>query len=278
MPYNLAIIASGYDLSGSGSVNNEQYLEGLGVTGIGGIPGVFIGAPTDLIEGTVDADRRGTELSFELGKPKRFGLHPAGAGPFGGKPVNYLGYNRRGPSTSVTTAYAGLRAGTFDQSLESQFIADTPAFGINSAWDAQYGTEYDAKYFGAYLGASFSRTYRGAGDLKTTFSLTGTLGVNFYDVDVQETVDANGLGGALNYSNAANYQFNDELIDATLRFGVDRQRGNFSSGLYLDCDFGGIPEINRELPDSDLSGALPPNYSLSARPSTEIGLYARWAF
>ena len=102
--------------------------------------------------------------------------------------------------------------------------------------------------------------------------------MNFYDVDVQETVDANGLGGALNYSNAANYQFNDELIDATLRFGVDRQRGNFSSSLYLDCDFGGIPEINRELPDSDLSGALPPNYSLSARPSTEIGLYARWAF
>ena len=275
LPYQFAIGVKGYNLDGDANISDLTFTEGLGVTGIGGTPGVFVGFPTDILTGEIEVERSGFELSADLAMPLRISAY--GASNRGGF-QNLYGLGNGRPSVGIFSLYTGLRAGTLDQTETTRFQADTPAFGADSSWLADYRTEFEGQYAGALVGLGYSRTFTTAKDRSTTFNFTGSIGYDQHRINVREQVDASGLGGGLDYANAQNYDFTEGLVTSSLTASIDWKRDKLSYGGFVGMDCGRIPEINRHLPDSDLSGALAPEYSLSGATSQRIGAYIRFTY
>jgi TonB-dependent SusC/RagA subfamily outer membrane receptor len=277
LPYSLNLEFTGYDLSGSGSASGLDFSEGLGVTGIGAIPGFYVPSPTELVDGDFSANRRGTDFTLNVGIPVNMTVY---GGTISTDTPNPLGFNNtlRLPSIGVTSIYVGGRAGTLDQQERTMFYADTPAFGMNSGWMGNYHTEFDGGYKGAFLGLGYSRTFFSKPGFSTTFSLIGTVGYDSYNFDVSERVSASGLGGAINYANSQQHAFSDGLFTSSLTASIDWQRDNFSFGTKASFDIGKVPELGRFLPDSDAFGALSPEYSLKSAPSMTFGIFAKLQF
>ncbi|MFZ5961483.1 TonB-dependent receptor plug domain-containing protein [Thalassococcus sp. BH17M4-6] len=268
LPLTLNIEASGYRLDGSDSIDNQTFLGGFGITGIGGTPGVYVNSPTDLLNASFDTERTGSIFSLGLDLPLRMDVHDGSGGS---------GMGGRG-SVGVTSIFFGLRGGSLDQSETTTFHADTPAFGASSDWRGRYDTTFDGSYTGAYAGLGYARTFLGVGNRATTFSLSGQVGYDAYDFDVTEKVRGQGLGGALNYANSQNHRFSDTVLSASLRASIDVRLRNFSYGGFLEISSGATPEINRFLPDSTPAGAKDPKYSLDASPSATLGIYGTYRF
>ena len=274
LPVDIGLSYMQFDLSGSGSISNEQYLGGFGVTGIGGVPGVFVGSPTDLTRASIDVERTGTQFSLDFDVPLTF----SGFGTSSPGPAVANVFQR--PSYGSTSLLFGVRAGTLDQSETTEFSADTPAFGIDSSWQGSYDTEFDGRFRGAYLGIGTSRTFYGASGSTTTFGLSGIVGIDAYEFEVSERVEASGLGGLLNYANSETHSFTDELLSGRVTGSVNWQRGNFSLGGFVRFDTGLVPELERFLPDSDVFGALDPEYGISDTyaPSVTLGFGGMFRF
>lgn len=251
LPIDVSVTFGEFNLNGSDSTKNQQFLEGFGVTGVGGVPGVFVGTPTDVRDASIDVDRRGRSVSFEVDVPALFSGNSEPIRPF------------EVPSFATTSLVVGLRGGTLDQTEKTIFDADSPAFGLNSAWQGEYETDFDGRFKGAYIGVRTGRTFFGSNDTTTTIGLSGIIGIDNYQFDVTERVNATGLGGLLNYANKENHSFSDELVSGRITGSINWRRGNFELGAALDLDTGMVPELKRKLPGSDIFGALDPEYSLS---------------
>ena len=271
MPLELSVGLSGYRLDGSGDLSFQSYLGGLGVTGIGGVPGVFINSPTDLETGFINVERYSSEFSTELSLPLDIGVYD-------GLNLGRFDPMRGTPSVGVTSVFGGFRLGQLNQDEQSQFNAYTPAFGLNGDWLAEYDTQFDGQFAGVYAGVEHSHAFEGPRNSVTTLNLGASLGFDLYKFDVREQVDATGLGGALNYSNTQVYDFTGNQFRAGLTASIDWSRDNLSLGTYLSLDWGKHPEIGRSLPDSDAFGALDPVYSLDGRLSSTLGIYAKYRF
>lgn len=269
---SLGLDYSGYD--GSDEISNASF-PNLGVTGVGGIPGVLINAPTDVQHGLLDVERHGYGMSLNFMHPIRINadgikeeLIVTPSGSFW-KPVN------SGPSLGVLGLIGGLRYGMEDQSETVRINANTPAFGINSTWDANYHTNFESDRLGAYLGLTSSRSFAGRKGVTNTLRLTGTLGYDRYDVSVRDSVNATGLGGALNYNNTQNHSYDDGLITATINASYNWKKRSQSFQLSAGIEYGTAPEYNYNRPDSNLAGALNPTFGLKA--DTQFVIGAGWS-
>ncbi len=267
LPTTLGLGLNGSFLEGSDSVNNLQFLNGLGVTSMGGMPGVFINSPTDIQNGSFNVDRDSFGLSFDFLHPIRINadgvreeLVATPSGSFW-RPIN------SGPSLGVLSVVGGLRYKMFDQRENVSISADTPAFGVNSAWNADYSTKFDSDSYGAYAGLSTSKSFRGRNNLTNTFRVTGTVGYDFYNIDVTDSVNATGLGGALNFTNSQRHSFDDSLLNATLKASYTLADENKALTLSAGLEYGTTPEIKYHRPDSNLAGPLDPTLDLDQNTS-----------
>jgi hypothetical protein len=86
------------------------------------------------------------------------------------------------------------------------------------------------------------------------------------------------LNGIVDYNNDQKYDFSDNVFSTTVTASIDWKRDNLTLGVYADFTTGKVPEINRFLPDSDIHGALDPEYSLSSSPSASFGFCGRLKF
>ncbi|MDF0601999.1 TonB-dependent receptor plug domain-containing protein [Psychromarinibacter sp. C21-152] len=271
LPYKLTFGLLTYELDGTDTIRNETYLEGLGATGIGGIPGFYINSPTDLVLGEIDVERSGIEFDIRLDAPLTFGV-------YGGGGLGSFGTTAPRPTIGVTGFVGGVRFGILDQNETTNYFADTPAFGVNSDWQTRYDTDFDGTFGGIYGGFEHRRAFEGVNDSITTFSLSGIAGLDYYCFNVREQILATGLGGALNYANTEDHEFDDTQFRLGLRTGLDWQYRNLNIGAGLSVDWGKYPRIDRFLPDSDAVGALDPVYSLDGGLSYELSLKATYRF
>jgi len=277
MPLSLNFEYSGYDLSGSGSLSGLNFSEGFGLPGIGGLPGVYNGFPTDLTEATLDVDRHGYNFEINLGMPLSLTVNGGGSKDDDSILPSILDI-RQLPSLGVTSTYFGLRAGTLEQSENTRFYADTPAYNPISAWMGDYRTEFDGNYFGVSAGLGYDHTFYMPDNTSLTFGLKGFLSYDCFDFDVHEGIYAEGLNLGTLYSNEGNHSFTDGLFSTSLSASVEWKRDNLTIGAFATYSTGAVPEINRFLPDSDNQGALDPEYSLSSSSSVGLGLSARYRF
>ena len=274
LPTVISLDADIFGYKGSDQINNLNF-PNLGITGVGGIPGILINSPTDLQTGYFDVDRHGYGASLNFERPIRINaqglLEQRVATPSGffWEPVG------AGPSLGVLSLIGGLRYGMEEQTEAVRIMANTPAFGVNSAWNTNYHTQFDTDRLGAYLGLRNTRSYGGRNGATNTLGLTGTLGYDFYDITVRDSVNATGLGGALNYNNIQNHSYDDGLFNASLTASYSWKREKQSFQLSAGIEYGTAPQYDYNRLDSNAAGALSPTLRLKA--DTQMVFGASWS-
>jgi len=271
LPTQFSVGLEGSNLSGTGEVANLNF-PNLGVTGVGGIPGVLVNSPTDVQWGLLDVERASHLLALNFSQPLRINangvVEELVATPSGSF------WRPSGPSIGILSLVGGVRLGQDYQTERVNIMADTPAFGGNSGWMADSQTRFRTNRYGAYVGLSGSRIFPGLNGATNTLRLTGTLGYDYYDISVRDSVNGMGLGLGTFYNNTMTHSYDDGLLSATLTGSYNWTRDNQTFGLSVGVDYGGAAEYNYNRPDSNLLGALNPTLSLKRGLQANIG--ANW--
>jgi|GEM_PF-2954390 len=238
LPTYFSFGADYHDLSGSGYVMNQNFANGLGFTGIGVTPGTFINSATDVTRADYWSDRWGSSATFQFDEPLF---------------VNFAGL-RDGddifPSTTSLSLAKGIRGGVLNQQDRVDIATDSPAFGANSASTFRYDTTFDGSFVGVYGGLSldFSKVLS-KGHVFTT-SLSATGGYDWYNFNVHDSVDAQGLGGAINVmqQNDLNYHLGTPTASVSASIGLDTGKVAYSG--YGGVTWGQNPSLDYDRPDS----------------------------
>jgi len=252
-------------LSGNDTIENQALPFGLGITGVGYAPGVFVNSPTDIQRGIFDLNRTAFGGGLEYMQPLGLKMSDENRATLSAK---FFG-------TEVARAFSfivGLDFGMADQDETVEFRTSTPAFGINSGADIRYDTSFDISTYNLRLGLQHERHALNGNNVLTSTFLRGTLGYSFVDVDASDRVFANGLGGALNINNSNRISESDGMETATFEVGISRSKDNISGGFSIALDYGSVPLIDYSRPDSTPGGVpLDPVIDIGGDWSARIG-------
>ncbi len=242
--------------SGGDQLQNLNF-PNLGVTSPGGgVTGVLINSPTTLSNAYLDVTREGHGYSFNVVHPIYFYADTNQNDRYVARPSNRnwlrLG---SGPSLTTVSLVGGLNYGTVEQTEMAMFNAFTPAFGANGNWQTQYDTHYDSDVWGADVGLSVARSFPTLDGATNTLSLTGTIGHDYYDIDVWDSAMASGLGGALNFANMQNHSYDTHVTTASLSAGYTWQKDRTTFSLNAGLQYGEVPTFDYHRVDSTPAGA-----------------------
>ena len=261
------------DLGADDSFRDVMLPFGLGITGVGEMPGVFINAPTDILDGNFSIDRASFGGGLEI-------VHP-----FGVRIPPDLARSSRAIALlqdevlRVNSVIVGLNFDLADQDERTWFMTDTPAFGANSMSDVRYETSFDIRTVGVYAGLQQERHYVNGNGVTTSGFLRATVGYAFHDVEAYDRVWANGLSGALNINQSNRFSDSDGMETVELAVGLNRSKGNLSDGFTLAANYGGFALIDYVRSDSTGDGtALDPEIGIDGDWSVWFGASMRLNF
>lgn len=230
-PSRFVVTATGSFLDGHARIENQPLPNGIGITGVGVTPGVFINSPTDIQSASWDVEQNRGAVDASLG------------GPIWKDKVWFFG------------THGGIRGGAIDHSERTSIWADTPAFGANSAFSVDQHTQIDDRFIGGYVSAGGARAFSGAPDGATFFIGGGaSVGFDYHNADVRDAVSATGLGGALNFNQQIDVDVNETILTAGANAFVGLSRGNFTLSLSASADYGKHIEYRISRPDSAAVG------------------------
>ncbi len=254
-----------FSLNGNDSLMNKALPYGLGITGVGYAPGVFVSASTDIKYGNFRLDRTGYGAGFEVLHPFSVnvfdGPDPSGSEALFGKEIE-----------RITSFLLSFDLDTADQDETTEFMTDTPAFGADSAADIRYDTSFDINSYNLKVGLQHERHRLNANGVVTSGFLRGTVGYSFVDVDATDSIWASGLGGALNINNSNRISEDDGMATASFEAGISRTKGNVSGGFSIAAEYGSVPVLDYHRPDSTAGGVpLDPVIDIGGDWSVRIG-------
>ncbi len=224
------------------SAQNLPFVNGLGITGVGATPGVFINSPTDVLTFDLSSVRNSIALR------KMFGI-PIFSG-------EYSFRETAPPAEYVVLARVGFNGGLINQTDTARYTTSTPAFGVNAGSTIAYDTTFTDRLFGGKVGLGFESTMplgtTGGSNqpLRLSKSAGVTLGYDQHYVSVRDSVDAQGLGGALNYQSTKDLTYTLGIptvsLDAKVGIGSGRWEASLGGGISL----GENPGYEYSRPDS----------------------------
>ncbi|MHB1104602.1 MAG: hypothetical protein ACYC0C_17870, partial [Devosia sp.] len=250
-------ISAGVDFGYSkaiSSATNLSFPNGLGITSVGVTPGVYISSPTDIQTFDFTSDRGYAALSKQLGIPLFSGsLQVSDAMPM-------LDYEISG--------LVGTRLGYLNQRETTRIVSYTPAFGLNGASSINYDTDFRGTFFGANVGLGLDKKMALPANgtslepLTVSERLSLVLGYDAYRIDVTDSVNATGLGGALNHVSTNNLSYATGVmtakLDASLGIGTKTWMAYIGGGISTGFN----PYIDYAHPDSVGGIAAPPTLTL----------------
>jgi hypothetical protein len=272
-PTKLGATFSFTDLGADDSFQNQALPYGLGITGVGYAPGVFINAPTDIRYGNFSVDRTSFGGGLEI-------VHPIGVAMPRNARSGSLGVPfAQNEVLRINSAIFGVNFDFADQDERAEFLTDTPDFGAGSAANVRYDTSFDVKTFGVYAGLQQERHAINGNGVTTSGYLRTTVGYSFVDVEAFDRVQAIGLGGALNMSNGNRFSESDGMETFSVSAGLSRTKDNLSGGFTVAAQYGGLPLIDYFRPDSTGGGVpLDPEIDVDGDWSFRIGASVRLSF
>lgn len=272
-PTKLGVSFDYSDLGADDSFQNQALPYGLGITGVGYAPGVFINAPTDIRYGNFSIDRTSFGGGLEVVHP--FGVRIPPDVARSSRALALL----QDEVLRVNSVIFGLNFDVADQDERTWFMTDTPAFGANSMSDVRYDTSFDIETVGIYAGFQQERHYVNGNGVTTSGFLRAVVGYAYHDVEAYDRVWANGLGGALNINQSNRFSDSDGMETFELAVGLNRSKGNLSGGFTLAANYGGFALIDYFRPDSTGGGApLDPEIGIDGDWSYRIGASVRLNF
>lgn len=237
LPTYISLGADYYKLSGNGEVLNINQ-PNFGVTGVGVAPGAFVNSPTDITRADYWSDRWGSSATVQFDEPLFMGF----SGLYGMDEVL--------PSNSSLSFVKGFRGGALNQTDRFDINTDTPAFGGNSASTIRYDTNFQGAFGGVYAGLSVDHSQLLKNGNVLTTSLTATGGYDWYHFNVSDSVNATGLGGALNVVQSKDLSYDVGTPTASVSARVGYDIGNVTFFGSAGVDFGKNPSIEYQRPDS----------------------------
>lgn len=258
-------------LGASDSIQNVALPYGLGITGVGYAPGVFVNSPTTINYGNFNVDRDSFGGSLELLRP-----------------LNLMTRDERAASSSayffgranvrVNSLLLGLDFTGSDQDERTSFMTTTPAFGANSLSNIRYDTSFDIRQYGIRAGLQHERHVLNGNGVLTSGYLRGTLGYTHVDVDADDRLTATGLGGALNINNSNRIGESEWMPTFGVEAGLARTKGNISAGFSIGITYG-LPQLDYFRPDSTAGGLpLDPEIDIGSDWSADLTVGVRMQF
>lgn len=251
-------------LTGTGTASNIM-LDNFGVTSVGVTPGVFVNWPTDVLGASFTVDRSFASLGTKVSVPLFRGEYSfAGTGL--GSTISELDYD--------VYAVAGKRLGYLTQAEQTLIDTSTPAFGINNLSQIRYDTRFDGMFAGAQLGLGLDKRIPFADSdlaIEETFALL--FGYDFYRFRVTDSVNASGLGGALNHVSTNTFDVSASVPTLQFMGSVGLGNGKWYAGLKGGVSAGLYPEFNYNRPDS-VAPATPLQPTLQLLPGWSYELSA----
>ena len=275
VPAHLNLYGFAESLDGSDEVSNQFYPNGLGVTGVGTIPGVFVPFPTDLLDGAFDVERNAHGLGLTFSQPLG-GTYKVG--PDNAVTRAFRPFGAVGPNVGFLNLIGGIDIGSSEQHERSQQVLDTPLFGFNSRWTADYATDIEMRRIGLRLGLGYGHYVPLRNGDQISFDVSGTVGVSKYSIDVTDHVRASGLGGALAYNERNELSFEETLLTASLSGSFTRRFDGTTFGVFVSWEYGHAPQINYHRPDSNLAGPLDPTLEIEQDHRWVAGFFIKYSF
>ncbi|MFB9148895.1 hypothetical protein [Roseovarius ramblicola] len=271
LPSTLSASFNYSQLGATDSVSNIALPYGLGITGVGYAPGVFINSPTDIEHGTFDLDRTAFGGGLEYSQPLGIRMSDRNRAALSAKIFGV-------ELARINSLIMGLDFGAADQDETTEFTTNTPAFGVNSGAHIRYDTSFDINNYNLKLGLQHERHAVNGNGTFTSAYLRGTVGYSYVEVDAYDSIRASGLGGAVNIDNSNRIHESDGMETATIEAGISRTNGNVSGGFSLGLNYGGVPVLDYHRPDSDINGALDPVIDIGGDWSANISAGIRLKF
>lgn len=236
--------------SAQASGGGLTFLDGIGVTSVGKTPGVFIGYPTD-VDSYDFTSQRGFATVESLFGYKLTEFQPA-------------------PQWSAgLSAEIGLRAAILQQNEKTTIETTTPIYAPNTSSTIKYDTTLSASAFGVIAGLKFDASYALdsapepiSGQLRVNKSLGIYGGYDLYNINVRDSVNAQGLGGALNHVSDNSFEVQRGVMVSRIEGEIGIGNGMWNAFIRGDVGMGGMPYIDYHRPDSDSGGAVLPEVTL----------------
>lgn len=257
LPTAFSVGYSNSQLEGSSSVSNLNFPNGLGQTSPGGVPGIYVNAPTDVQWGSYRADRdtQGANLTFD-------------------HPVLYnvaTGDSPSAPSLTVFSVIGSVDYGRIDQDETVQIQANSPAFAPNSNWRADSATQFESDAIGVKVGFANTHYIGKPGGITETLRIAGTVGYTFHDVNVTDTTRANGLGGLVNFNNTQQNSYDDGVLTGSFNVSYSLSKRNWNWTINAGVDYGSNPSFDYVRTDNVGGTPVPPSLDMKAEPVFVIG-------
>lgn len=244
----------GSSLDGRATIHNQNLPNGLGITGVGVTPGVFINTPTDVHRATWNVEQ------------DRYAGH-----------ATLSGFAARGDNWYFG-AGGGISGGFINQEETTSIYADSPAFGANSMSQTMYHSDIDDRFVGGFASVSGGQFFP-APNSGGAFFISGSLsaGLDYHSADLTDRVAATGIGGGLNFNQHITVSSNEVMPTASASFSTGYVKGNWSVSLSAGIDYGKHVEFDIRRPDSSGPGApLPTTFDLD--PATSFTGVLRTTF
>lgn len=225
-------------VSGSTTASNVPFIEGFGITGVGVTPGVFINSPTDITSLRFDTQRNDKRLMVQIDQAifSRAGFRGKSDGSWSAM-------------THTVSLIGGMTSGRLTQNEVIELGTLTPAFPIGTSTVRQE-TFFNGMFAGVYAGASLDAEMVRSNGLRTFYGVSGTVGVDYYSLTVDDRVTANGLGGLLNFSQSNQIHYTLPSLTATSSVYAGVGVGNIKASLFAGIETGTSPSIDYRHPDS----------------------------
>lgn len=245
----------GYESATTEARDSDVAFPEFGIPGVSPTPGTNINSPTDMTSFEFRGERDQLSAHVELGVPV-----------FGGRMM----LTDSLPELEYQTGFlGGIRGGSFHQMEWTQALTDTPAFGVNSAAISTYTTNFSGMFTGLY-GGLFLREEMALPDTELFLQKSASLSAGFshYSLSVDDSVEADGLGGLLSVSQTNTFEHSASIPYLALDMSLGVGNANWTAGIKVGASLGGTAAIdyqrldNGENPSVNLIGEL--GFSLGA--------------
>jgi hypothetical protein len=262
-------VSTGFEygmMSGTGTASDVM-LSNFGVTSVGVMPGVFANWPTDVLDLNFMVDRSFAALNSRVAFPLVRGRYDFENGV--GDAFSHLDYEIYG--------LVGKRLGFLNQTEDTLINTSTPAFGMNRLSQINYDTRFNGMFAGAQLGLGLDKSSPLEGDLAIQESFSALMGYDIYGFRITDSVDASGLGGALNHSSTNTFDVTAGVPTLELMASVGLGNGKWYAGVKGGFAAGLHPELDYNRPDS-VAPATPVQPTLSLKPGWSSQVSADFHF
>jgi hypothetical protein len=249
------------EIGGDDWLQNLSFPEGFGFPSVGEIPGIFINAPTHVLDSWYDFEQVRTAAFLEWKQPLFSGRWDLG----------------RHQYMSTVSGIVGLRGGSLNQEESVWGRTFTPVFDDEGFTDFWYDTEFDGGFGGIYVGSVWRSTVRlndgAVSPIRFKTSLRATMGWDAYCFDVDDRIEISGLGGRIDYSSQNSFNVDESIVTAGLSASIGVGGKHWDISLIGGVDYGKNPELDYFRPDSDSSGnPLQPKLDLNYEALYSMGL------